>query len=97
MKLKEAKERYFKLKPLENKCKMKTGSIIEKFFIQPSREYLMKNNKSIDLFNAFESDNFYSIDIMSDTDCEIVAICKLDSFMIGKEYDKENFKCLITI
>lgn len=96
MKLKEAKELYNKLKPLENKCKMEGGLLIHKFFILPM-EYLKKNNISIEWHTLMESDDILELDVIDNRnlDFDIVGIHQASYSVFLPSTNLELFKSFL--
>ncbi len=96
MKLEEAKEIYNKLKPLENKCEMKGGFIIHKFFILPLK-YIKKKNIIIDWHTLMESNDILENDLLDNRnlDFDIIGIHQKSSDVFLTSKDIKLFKSFL--
>lgn len=91
MELKEAEELLRKLKPLENRVEMKTGGIINRFFIVP-KEYL--TDKGYDIYWP----DFWSDDVATcpnknhGKEYTIIAVKRTESGVVFVSKDFEYIK-----
>jgi hypothetical protein len=88
MKLQEAIELYEKLKPFENKCEMKNGLTIHKFFVLPMK-YIIKNNITIDWHKLWENEDIFEIELKDNKnlDFDIVGVNRANysTFLTSKD------------
>lgn len=95
MKVKKAKKLYQRLASLENRCKMRTDFIIEKFYIAPTREAIAKNKIQLDWNDVFDGNSFFHSGLMDNEECEIIALHRASASVILKEYDSKGFNHLL--